>query len=230
MLETRSKVWEFIGAITPTTSGTADGLGIKKLITGAAPPTVTGTASGLECALTSASQAQLAAFSLGDILAFDIDDLLTVHIDAALSASFAETAFFGMASAHNATLESITAFALFKASGNNNLLISTDDNVTDTTDIATGLTIGQTVRRFSMDFGSGVFTQIPGLAKGGKAAVGFYAPNSRGDRRRVAESQRFDLSGYSAGLQIYGGVSKASGTNTGTLTVRRIEVVYRVDV
>jgi hypothetical protein len=230
MYETRSAVWEFIGAITPATAGSADGLGLKKLITGAAPPTVTGTASGLECALTSASQQQLAAFSLNDVLAFDIDDLLTVHIDAALSASFAETAFFGLASAHNATLESITAFALFKASGNNNLLISTDDNFTDKTDIATGVTIGQTVRRFTMDFGSGVFTQVPGLALGGKANPAFYAPNSRGDLRRVAQGARFDMSGYSSGLQIYGGVAKASGTNTGTLTVRRIEVVYRVAV
>ncbi len=228
MYEVRTTLFDFIGAMTPNTAGTPDGLPIKKLITGAAPPTVTATASGLECALTSASQAQLAAFSLGDILSFDIDDLLQVHIDAALSASFAETAWFGMASAHNATLESVTAFALFKASGNNNLLISTDDNVTDKTDIATGLTIGQTVRRFSMDFGAGVYTQIPGLALGGKANPQFFAPNSRGDRRRVAEGTRFDMSGYSSGLQIYGGVAKASGTNTGTLTVRRVEVVHRV--
>ncbi len=226
MYEVRSQVWEFIGAITPTTAGSADGLGIKKLITGAAPPTVTATASGLECAMTSASQAQLAGFSLGDILPFSAANILRVDIDAALSASFAETAFFGVASAHNATVESVTAFALFKAVGSNDLKISTDDNVTDTTDVATGFAIGTTVRRFSIDFSSGVYTPVPGLALGGRANTGFYAPNSRGDRRRVAESQRFDLSGYSSGFQIYGGVSKASGTNTGTLTVRRIEVVY----
>jgi hypothetical protein len=228
MYEVRSRVWDFVGAMTPTTAGTPDGLDIKKLITGAAPPTVTGTASGLECALTSASQAQLAAFSLGDILSYNIDNILRIDIDAALSASFAETAFFGLAAAHNATVESITAFSLFKAVGSNALKISTDDNVTDTTDIATGMDIGQTVRRFSMDFASGVFTPTPGLAKGGKAAVGFYGPNSRGDFRRLAENQRFDLSGYSSGFQIYGGVSKASGTNTGTLTIRRIELVHRV--
>jgi hypothetical protein len=219
----------FAGAITPTTAGTAGPDIWKKRITGAAPPTVTGAASGIQCALTSANQAQVAGLSLGDILAHDIDDLVRVDFYLGLSASFAETVVAGLASTGNDTPESIQEFAFFKATGNNNLVISTDDNATDTNDVATGFTWPTTPKRFTIDFGGGLPVQnaSTGLYQAGKNNIVFLAENSAGQLRRVAPSQRFTLGNYSGGLQPYVQISKGSGTNTGTVTCSRITIVKR---
>lgn len=221
--------WNFLGGMTPTTSGTADASPWKKRITGAAPPTVTGAAAGLQLALTADSQAQVANLSFNDILSFDIDQIQRVEFLAAMSASFAETAVFGLASAYNATPESVTAFAFFKLSANNNLLISTDDGTNDLDDKPTGLTMGATLRRYVMDFSSGIKSNVGALSKGGKANVLFEADNASGVLRPVARTTQFDMSNYSSGLQPYAQVSKASGTNTGTLTIRRIRIWERAE-
>jgi hypothetical protein len=221
--------YNFVGGMTPTLAGTADGLPFKRRITGAAPPTVTATSAGLQLALTSASQAQVAGLFFNDILSFDIDQLARVEFLASMTASFAETVVFGMASAANDTPESITAFSFFKLSANNNLLISTDDNVNDTTDVATGLTMGTALRRYVMDFGSGISSQVGALSTGGKSNVLFEADNAQGVLRAVARSQRFNMSSYSSGLQPYAQISKASGTNTGTLTIRRLRIWERAE-
>lgn len=231
--ETITEDYVFVGKQTPPLAASPDsGLGgFVKAITGAAPPTVSGAAGGMALALTATNEAQNACFYQGDVLAYDIDDLIRVDFWAALTAAFAaaNTVSFGLASARNDAPESITALALFKCVGNNNVVVSTDDNVTDLTDKATGDTLSTVLKRFQIDFGSGVHTQAPpALSLGGKANVQFLMDNGRGQLRNVAAGTRFDMSGYSSGLQLFAQIQKTAGVTTGTLTIPRIRVTRRI--
>jgi hypothetical protein len=221
----------FAGIWTPPLVASPTNTPWVRAITGAAPPTVKGAAGGMALALTADVQVQNACFYQGDILSYDIDDLIQVDIWAQLSASLAAavTASFGLASARNDTPESMTALALFKCIGNNNVLVSTDDNVTDLSDKATGDTLSTTLKRFTIDFGSGVHTQSPpALSAGGKAAVQFLMDNGRGQLRNVAPNVRFDMSAYTAGLQLFAQIQKTSDAATGTLTIPRMRVKRRI--
>lgn len=219
----------FVGAATPTNSGTADGLPWKRTLTGGATAAV--TASGLQLALSATDEVQLARVAWADVLGLPIDRLIDVEILAGLSASIAAqvTAGIGVGTAVNATLESLTAFALHKAVGNNNLVISTDDNVIDNTDVATGMTWPTTPQLFRIDFATGVQSNVGRLSKGGKANVLFDATDTTGVSRRCAASTLFDMSNYSSGLQPYFQLQKSGGTGTATLTILEFCARYRAE-
>jgi hypothetical protein len=90
------------------------------------------------------------------------------------------------------------------------VFVETDDAVRDIDDIATGTTLGTTFKRFVIDF------------TGGKSDVKFYI-----DGQRVAASQTFNMSSYTAGLQPYIQLQKASNTNVDAVTIDYVKVVSR---
>lgn len=220
----------FVGHMRPPLIGSPDSGVWRRAITGAAPPTVQTADLGLmNLALTNANEVQNACLYMGDVLSYDIDDLIQVDFWVALTAAFAaaNTFSFGLASSRSDTVESMNVLALFKCLGNNNLLLSTDDNVVDTSDIATGETLSTTIKRFVMDFGSGLNTVAAGLSTGGKSNVKFLADNGRGQLRNLAPNQRFDMSNYGGGVQLFAQIQKTVGASTGTGSIQRIRVKRR---
>lgn len=159
---------------------------------------------------------QIIGLAHGDALTFDIDDLIgietRVRIGAATFTSGSILAF-GIGSARNNTLDSVTANAWFRMEGANSttqVYVETDDNVRDIDDVATGKTLGTAYKRFYIDF------------SGGKSNVKFYI-----DGERVAAATTFDMSAYSAGVQPIIQLQKPGGTNVDAARVDYFRIISR---
>lgn len=233
-MRTKKYCYDFRGVHTIPTVGSGDGGPWAKAITGAAPPTVQGVSGGgVALALTSASQAQNACLYQGDVLPFDIDDIVRVEWIAALSVALSAAAAsmaFGLTSARNDAIDSITEAALFRSLGTGGeILVETDDGTNNNDDIATGQTLGTAYKRFAIDFMSGVKTQSPPAASlGGKAALQFLMGNARGPLRPVAVATAFDMSNYAGNLQLFHQIQKTSATDVGTLNILQAEIEVRL--
>lgn len=190
-------------------------------------PTYASTAAGMVLTLASTNEAEIVTLYASDLLFVDIDDLMSITFHGMrLSASFADEAVFGLASAQNDTLDSVAANCWFKAPGSNTLVAESDDGTNDIDDIATGITLSTTPRTFKIDFTTEVKTVSPGASLNKIAA--FYAEDSNGLLRRVATSKCFDMSNYSSGLQPFIQLQKASGTTTPSITCAGISVEWRL--
>ena len=207
---------DFIGpAVTiPTSASIATPWTVA--VTGAAPPTAQRNNDRLVCTLTSASQIQILGNAHGDALGFDIDDIQRVVMRARIgAATFTSGSIlvFGLGSARNDTADSVTAHAWFRMEGANStslVYVETDDDVRDNNDVATTATLGTTYKEFVIDF------------NGGKSDVKFLI-----DGVPVASSTKFDMSGYSAGLQPIVQLQKAANTNADVFELDYIEIVAK---
>jgi hypothetical protein len=152
----------------------------------------------------------------GDALDFDIDDIQRVEMRVRIgAATFTSGSIlvFGVGSARDDTADSVAAHAWFRMEGANSttlVYVETDDAVRDVNDISTGVTLGTTFKEFVIDF------------TGGKSNVKFYI-----DGERVAASQVFDMSGYTAGLQPIIQLSKAANTNADSVVVDYVKVTSK---
>lgn len=204
---------DFIGpAVTiPTSANIATPWTVS--ITGAAPPTSQRNNDRLVCTLTSASQIQIVGNAHGDALAYDIDDVQRVVMRAKIGASTFTSGsilVFGLGSARNDTADSVTAHAWFRMEGANSttqVYVETDDDIRDNNDVVTTATLGTTYKEFVIDF------------NGGKSDVKFLI-----DGVPVASSTKFDMSGYSAGLQPIVQLQKAANTNADVFELDYIEI------
>jgi hypothetical protein len=184
--------------------------------TGAAPPTHVRNAGNAVLTLTSASQAQILSLHHGDALTFDIDDIQRVEMRVRIgAATFTSGSIlvFGVGSARNDTADSVTASAWFRMEGADSttqVYVESDDDVRNIDDVATGVTLGTTFKRFVIDF------------TGGKRDVKFYI-----DGQRVAASTTFNMSAYSAGLQPIIQLQKASNTNVDVCTIDYVKILAR---
>lgn len=196
-------------------------------------PTANCDADGLKLLLASTSEAEVLTAYMGDALVYDIDYLeKIVFYGCKVSGIDAVTQLaIGLASAQNDTLDSITAGAWFRLDGTAStsaLVVESDDNVTNVDDKATGLTLASTQLTLEIDFTTEVLTRSPPALSLGKQAT-FWATDSNGLRRRVASNVSFDMSGYSAGLQLFMQLQKASGTGTPAAWLWGADVHYRVN-
>jgi hypothetical protein len=183
------------------------------VVTGAAPPTATRAGSNLTCAFTSASQEQILGCGHGDALSFDIDELQSIEMRCRIGAATFTTGSilaFGVGSARNNTLDNVAANAWFRMEGANSttqVYVETDDGTRDNDDVATGVTLGTTFKRFFIDF------------TGGKSDVRFFI-----DGQRVCADRTFDMSAYSAGLQPIIQLQKGVNANVDSLVVDYVRV------
>lgn len=218
--------------LIPATASSDAGIWTKA-ITGAAPPTVAVASGGaVELALTADEQIQNACLYMGDVLPYDIDDLIRVDFLAKMSGTLgsASSIAFGLASARNDAIDSIATAALFRAIGNNTVVLETDDGTNEVDDGSSGgETITTSYKRFAIDFASGVKTQSPPSASlGGKADIHFYISNSNGSLRRVGQNSAHSMNAYSGNLQLLAQIQKTSSTNTGTLSILEVDVEYKL--
>lgn len=151
-----------------------------------------------------------------DSLDFDIDLIQSIEMRVRIGASTFTSGselVFGLGSARSDTTDSVAANAWFKmvgASSTSLVYCETDDGVRDVDDISSGVTLGTTFKRFVIDF------------TGGKSDVKFYI-----DGKRVAASQTFNMSGYSAGLQPIVQLQKAANTNADSVVVDYVQVTCK---
>lgn len=185
------------------------------------------TGGGYRMAFSNTNEIQNLCLYFGDVLSFDIDEIISAYfiMKTAAALDAATQLAFGLASARNNAIDSITEAALFRCIGNNSVVVESDDGTTNHDDIATGLTLGATWKRFSINFAERVSTmEPPSLSKGRKSHIGFYGANDHGSARRVASGTRFDMSEYAGGLQPFLQIQKTADTNTDNLDVLEIGV------
>jgi len=235
-MRTLEKIYDFLGAADPPTAGSPNGTPFVEAVTNSA--TVSADAGYMKLALDTTLENQVATLYQDDELIFDIDNLLQVDIWAKLSSAALHAAVsfgFGLASARNADLDLLAAACLFRGYGSNAIVCESDDGTNDNDDVATGLTLGTTVKRFTIDFAAGVKTLVPPPSSGGKGNVLFSMDDANGNLRPVCRSTRFNMENYSSGLQLIAQIQKGAAssvidtTPTGSLYIQKIRVVYRTD-
>lgn len=200
-----------------------------KRITGSA--TCALAATGMTLALDATSEAQIVAFYTNDLLFYDIDDILAMGFVMQASVALGANARFacGLASAYNATADSVAANAWFIGAGSSAVLCESDDGTNDYDDKATGQTLAAAFKRFEIDFSSGLGgPTVTGTQVGGKGNVKFSMSTGRDNAmQKVATGTRFNMENYSSGLQPYFMLQKSSSTNLGSLIIRSAWIRYR---
>jgi len=203
---------DFLGPMTLTASPTnQDRWDIADTSSAGTPTYTVGGINGeATLAFDNTSEVQNVCLFQSDVLNWDIDLIQRIEFRLKTGQATADTATslaFGLASARNDAIDSITAHASFRIIGNNTLLVESDDGTTDKDDIDAGTTLANTYKKFVIDF------------TGGKSNVKFYV-----DGVRVAASTTFDMSGYTAGLQPYVQIQKTADTNTDSVIVDYIKI------
>ena len=180
----------------------------------AGAPTYVRNASNAVLTLASTSEVENVCLAHGDALSFDIDDIQRIEFRAKVTGCTSGTTIsFGLASARNDDTAAMTALALFKMTGatsTTDVTVETDDNVTDTAPVSSGVTLATVFKRFVIDF------------TGGKSNVKFYI-----DGVRVAASTTFTMASYTAGLQPFIQIQKAANTNVDAITVDYVKIVAK---
>ncbi|MFO8015254.1 MAG: hypothetical protein R6X20_18385 [Phycisphaerae bacterium] len=230
------KEFIFIGDENPPGVGSADGSLWRSKITGSGPPTVLTDNGFMTLNLQGDLEDQVAVLYLGDELSFDIDLIQQVDFYLKLSTATlhaAISAAWGLCSAHNNDPDLMTALAAFRLYGCNNVVVETDDGVNNNDDVATGQVLSTSVKRFTIDFASGIKTVVPPPSVGGKANVLFSVDDARGNLQAVARTTRFDMSNYSSGLQLFAQIQKGAASSViaesvaASMLLERIRVRYK---
>ncbi len=165
--------------------------------------------------LASTSEAEIVTLYQNDILIYDVAQLKHVWWIAKVAGIDAVTTLtFGVGSARNDTDDSVATNAWFRIEGSvstSNLVVETDDAVTDNDDKATGTTLSTAYKKCLIDFSNGL------------ADVRFFI-----DGARVASGTTFNMSGLTAGLNVQPMVQiqKASGTGVPSVTLAQFGVQY----
>lgn len=227
----RSLFYDFRGSQAPPAVASRMGDWCSLTVQTAGTPLVKAVSGGsMDLVLDATNEVQSACLYQGNILPFDIDELrrvsFVVKLTAALNAAIQGA--FGVASAQNATLDTVAEAAWFHFNGSNALLVETDDGTNNNDDVATGVTLSTTYRRCVIDFCTGVKTNSPPTAsKGGKGNVLFYVSDDFGSLRRVATGTAFDMSNYSGNLQLIAQLQKSAAAAGATLSIQEIEVEFK---
>lgn len=229
------KEFVFLGDANPPVVGSPDGSMWRSYISGSGPPTVLTNDGFMVLSLEGTLEDQVAALYWGDELSLDIDKIQQVDFYPKLSGTLPASVdvAFGLCSARNNDPDLLAAMACFRMLGNNNVVVESDDGVNDNDDVATGQTLSTTVKRFTIDFASGLKTVLPPPSSGGKGSVLFSVDDANGNLRPVARATRFDMSNYSAGLQIFAQIQKGAASSviaadvTASLSIERIRIRYK---
>lgn len=201
---------------------------IRTVETGGSPG-VARYLNGWKASIDATDEAQQAIIDWGDDLIFDIDLLKKLTFRAAVETPTANVnVYLGLVTAHNGTWDSITERIAFQFEGSANATVRTDDATNDSGDVATQFSTDGTVQDFTIDLASGIETAIPvSSSKTGKGAVKFFSEANGGGLRKLSKTG-MDMSAYAGALQPYIRIDKASGTDTGSVTIYSID--YEIEI
>lgn len=184
---------------TPTYATIDDNSGLAKLL------------------LDNTNEVQNVCLYHGDRLSFALANILRVEMIALVGglASSASIAF-GLGSARNDTLDSVATNAWFRLEGaGGGILCETDDGTRDVDDVATGLTLGTTRRRFEIDFQRGL------------SNVQFNVSDAY-SLKPAARSQTFDMSAASsAKVQPLIQIQKTAATDVPYISIDRFRIEWK---
>jgi hypothetical protein len=213
-------VWsdDFVGGETFAAAGQGSPWAIAETSAAGTPVTavVSPSATGeIKLGFDSTSEVQNVCLFNNDVLWLDIDNLqqveYRVRVDNDSTALDSATSLaFGVCSARNATIDSLATHASFRLIGSNSLVVESDDGTTDKDDVATGQSLGETYKRFVIDF------------TGGKKDVKFYV-----DGTRVGASTVFDMSAATGSVQLYVQIQKTADTNVDAVLIDYVEVTSK---
>lgn len=178
--------------------------------------TVTENGGAMKLTLEATSEAQNVCMYQNDVLMLDLANLQLVEFIAKVSGiDSVTTLVFGVGTARNDTVASVTNCAWFKILGSgstSNVLIDTRDGTTSNTGVATGTTLSSTYKKFTIDFQNGL------------ADVRFFI-----DGDRVAGSTTFSMAAITAdqNVQPIVQIQKASGTGVASVSIARIRTVQK---
>lgn len=176
--------------------------------------------------LASDNEAELLDLYLNDVLVYNLRNIRRMVVPLKiLNANAVTTIIAGLASARNATADSIAVNAWMRLEGSAsaaNILCETDDGTTDKDDQDSGVDVSTDWFEFMMDF-SGDAAPAGGALKPVKFSI---------NGNRVLEGTNFDLSGVSASqmVQPFFRLQKASGTGTPELCIGPIEIEEAITV
>jgi len=225
--------FRFNGKIVPAlTASVVNGPWAKADTSSAGTPTLAAAGGFMVGAFDAQSEVQNLCLYHGDILSYDIDDLVSAEfwIKTVAALDAASQLAFGMESARNDAIDSIAEAALFRIIGNNSVVVESDDGTNNNDDVATGQTLVAAVKRFHIDFKTGIQSKVGVQSVGGKANVLFSMSDGRGALRPVARATQFDMSNYAGGLQPFVQLQKTADTNVDSFSLQRVRIVYRVEV
>jgi hypothetical protein len=166
----------------------------------------------------SQAEAQNVCLSFGNKLSFDINKVrgFECRVRQGQATKDSETTIaFGLTGDRHDTIDTIAVAAIFRlaaATASNVVVVETDDTVTNNDDVATGQSLSNSWRTFKIDFSKGL------------TDVRFFMDDSNGGMVRVAASTTFDMSGYSAALQPFFQIQKASDANTDSLEIDYVKI------
>lgn len=207
-------VEDFLGPQTLTASPTNGDLWDIADTSSAGTPTYTvgGINGEATLAFDSQVEAQNVCLFQSDVLNYDIDLLqrIEMRVKTVATLDSATSIAWGLATARNDAIDSITAHASFRVIGDNSIVVETDDGTTDKDDVATGVSLAATYKKFVIDF------------TGGKSNVKFYI-----DGARVAASTTFSMAAHTTGLQPYVQIQKTSDSNTDSVVIDYIKIVSK---
>jgi len=177
---------------------------------------VTDDGGAAKLTLAATSEEEIVTLFQNDVLPFDLALIQNVSFLAKVAAVDAVTQLvFGLASAQNDTEDSVTVNCWFRMDGTASttlIVVETDDNVSDNNDVATGLTLSSTYKKFTIDFSNGL------------SDIRFFV-----DGQRVAASTTFSMASVTSGqnVQLFAQLHKASGTGVPSVSISNVEIVYK---
>ena len=193
--------------------------------------TVTIASGRAVLALDATNEAQAATLYMGDVLDYVVTDIRRLHIWADISAALTgiAKARFGLGTAQNDDPDAMTKSILWGLDGSANVNVESDDGVVDVPPVATGNTLGTTLRKFTFDLTSGRASSTPlGISKAGPASVQCFMDNVDGVISPVIPNSAFDIAA-AGGLQFFAQIYKGASTDVGTLRVRAVEIEHYVE-
>lgn len=201
-----------------TTTPGHNGWTVKDTSASGTPTYLTVTEDGGAMALTlaSTSEAEIVTMYQNDVLMLDLANLQRVEFVAKVSGiDSVTTLVFGVASAQNDTPDSVSVLAWFRMEGSaslTNIVCETDDGSVDNDDKASGVTLGSTYKKFTIDFTNGL------------SDIRFYV-----DGERVASGQTFSMVNITTGqnVQPFVQLQKASGTGTPAIQIAQFLAVQK---
>lgn len=212
-------LWEdyFDRGQTLSTTPGQNGWTIKDTSSAGAPTYVIQNGRGAVLTMAADSEAEILTLYQNNILPFTLADLQWYEFVAKVSGiDAATTLVMGLASAQHDTSDTVTTNAWFRMEGSAStslVVVETDDNTTNTDDVATGVTLSSTYKKFRIDFAHG-YTSPRFFIDGVQVATTSTALTLAGAASTVAVQPYFQL-------------QKASGTGVGALTVGCVRAKLR---
>lgn len=172
---------------------------------------------GAALTLANTSEAENVCLYQNDVLPFNLLKVQTMSFLAKVAGiDAATTLFMGLGSARNDAPDSITTMVGFRMEGSvstSNVVLESDDGVTDNDDKASGATLSSTYKKFVIDFTNGL------------SDIQFSI-----DGERVGQATTFSMAALTTATNVQPifQVAKASGTGVPAVTIKEVEIVYNV--